>query len=47
MEQRVVTESLAQAHLAGTSRRPDRLQLTEDEDLSSSSLLLALTLLIL
>lgn len=35
IEHRAVTESLAHAHLAGTSRRPDRLQLMGDKDLSS------------
>jgi hypothetical protein len=34
----VVTESLAHAHLAGTSFRPDRLQFIDDEKFSSLTL---------
>ena len=38
----MVTESLAHAHLAGTSLRPDRLQFTDDEDEFSQRLVLIL-----
>ena len=42
----MVTESLAHAHLAGTSFRPDRLQLIDENEAELSSLLQVLILLV-
>ena len=43
----MVTESLAHAHLAGTSFRPDRLQFIDDEKFSSLTRVRFLILLVL
>ena len=42
----MVTESLAHAHLAGTSFRPERLQLIDEDEAELSNLLQVLILLV-